>query len=268
MRYEPIKEKIGSAIGTSRSLRKLYYLCLGILLLRAWHVKRAIKKIFRERKFQRVLDAGCGPGQYSYYISRKFKSKVTGVDIIKEEVDKSNRFAQDEKLSGAIFKVADLSSSDLSELSGAKYDLIISVDVMEHIKDDVAVFRNFATLLNNSGTVLISTPTAGNDHDHEEHSFIDEHFRSGYTPEDISEKLTAAGLKVENISFIYGFGGSIYWKLSMKIPITLLNKSYLYFALLPFYYVVAFPISLVFMAMDYYFPPKGGGGLLVVARKA
>jgi SAM-dependent methyltransferase len=267
MKYEPIKEKIGYFIGTSHSLRKLYYFALGIFLLRAWHVKREIRRIFKTDKFGNVLDAGCGPGQYSYYIAKKFKARVTGVDVIEAEVERCNQFAQDQNLSGSKFQVTDLSSENLPKVFPDKFDLIISVDVMEHIRDDEAVFRNFASLLRDGGKVVISTPSAGADHEEEEHSFIDEHFRSGYSAQDISAKLARSNLKVEKILFTYGFGGSIYWKLSMKVPITLLNQSGLYFLVLPFYFLFAFPVSLIFMAVDYFFPPKSGGGILVVARK-
>jgi SAM-dependent methyltransferase len=269
MKYEPIKEKIGSVIGTNHLLRRLYYFALGIILLRAWHVKREIRKIFEAHICGDVLDAGCGPGQYSYYIAKKYGAKVLGVDVIRSEVDRCNRFAHEQDLANMEFTAADLSSDNFAKAFSEKFDLIVSVDVMEHIKDDAAVFQNFASVLRRGGRVVISTPAAGADHeDEQEHSFIDEHFRPGYSPQDISDKLAQANLKVEKLAFTYGFGGSIYWRLTMKIPVTLLNKSMMFFILLPFYYAVAFPISLIFMGVDYFLQPKSGGGLLVVARKS
>ncbi len=251
---------------TLRSERLLYFV-LDIILLRAWHVKREIRRAFTSNEIENVLDAGCGPGQYSYYLAKKFNVKVTGVDVIAAEVDRCNLFAQRQNMWNSRFIVADLSSENVQQITDEKYDLIISVDVMEHIKDDLAVFKNFAAVLRPNGRVIISTPSAGSTHEEEKHSFVDEHFRPGYSPEDISAKLSKANLHVDKIAFTYGFGGNIYWKLIMKIPITLLNKSSSYFVILPFYYLVAFPISLVFMAIDYFLPQKGGGGLLVVAHK-
>jgi len=268
MKYEPIKEKIGSVIGASNSLRRLYYFALGIVLLRAWHFKREVRKISKTHKAKDVLDAGCGPGQYSYYLAKKYGAKVLGVDVIKSEVDRCNLFARRQNLTNMEFIVSDLSSDSFGKAFPEKFDLVISVDVMEHIQDDIAVFRNFASVLREGGRVIISTPAAGADRgDEHEHSFIDEHFRSGYSPQDISDKLAQAHLSIEKLAFTYGFGGSVYWKLVMKIPITLLNKSMAFFILLPFYYAVAFPISLIFMSLDYFIPPRSGGGLLVVAQK-
>ena len=53
----------------------------------------------------------------------------------------------------------------------------------------------------------------------------------------------------------------------MKYPIKMLNISYLFFILLPFYYLVAFPLSLILNFFDLYIEHKRGTGLLVIARK-
>ena len=39
------------------------------------------------------------------------------------------------------------------------YNIILSVDVMEHIEEDVLVFQNFYKSLKNNGVLLISTPS-------------------------------------------------------------------------------------------------------------
>ena len=39
------------------------------------------------------------------------------------------------------------------------FDLILSVDVMEHILEDVQVFKNFHASLKKGGMLLISTPS-------------------------------------------------------------------------------------------------------------
>ena len=63
---------------------------------------------------------------------------------------------------------------------------------MEHIEEDVQVFKNFYNSLKNNGVLLISTPSdkGGSDvHNEHEESFIDEHVRDGYSIKDITEKL-------------------------------------------------------------------------------
>jgi len=121
------------------------------------------------------------------------------------------------------------------------------------------------------GVLLISTPSdqGGSDvHDHgTEASFIDEHVRDGYSIEDIEAKLRQAGFTNIVSRYTYGKPGQIGWKLSMKIPIQLLNISKLFFILLPFYYIVTYPFALIFNFMDFYGKHETGTGLLVKAIK-
>lgn len=245
---------------------------LGLIFLREWHVKRAIRRIFRSRGVDEVLDAGSGFGQYSHYIGRKMrrqdstKVKVFGVDVNRDEIHKCNVFAEKLGYASISFDAIDLEQLAFED----RFDLIVSVDVMEHIKDDLAVFKNFNSALRAGGTLLISTPSnfGGSDvHEEGEHSFIDEHFREGYSAEEITSKLESANLKIESIRYTYGKIGSWYWSLAIKIPVKLLNRNFLYIFLLPFYYIFSLPFSFVFMAADYFLPPQQGSGLLVVARK-
>ncbi len=64
----------------------------------------------------------------------------------------------------------------------------------------------------------------------------------------------------------YGTPGKISWKLSMKYPIQMLNISKLFFIILPFYYLITFPISLILNYLDVsYVKHKTGTGLIVKA---
>ncbi|MEI6898918.1 MAG: methyltransferase domain-containing protein, partial [Bacteroidota bacterium] len=151
------------------------------------------------------------------------------------------------------------------------YNLILSVDVMEHILEDEQVFRNFHQSLKPGGMVLISTPSdqGGSDvHDHDdEHSFIDEHVRDGYNIIDIQEKLKKAGFSKSEAHYAYGKPGQIGWRLSMKYPILMLNISKIFFILLPFYYIVTFPFALFFNYLDLHTRHSTGTGLIVKAWK-
>ena len=151
-----------------------------------------------------------------------------------------------------------------------EYNLILSVDVMEHIEEDVQVFKNFYLSLKSNGILLISTPSdqGGSDvHDEHDTSFIAEHVRDGYNTNDIEEKLKSAGFSKVQTKFSYGSPGKISWKLSMKYPIILLNSSKLFFIILPFYYLVTFPFCLVFNFFDLTGNYNTGTGLMVKAWK-
>lgn len=269
MQYDPIKKSLGKLFNKTPFLRILFYRLLDLLLLRTWHVKKEFRAWSKEHKGKRqILDAGSGFGQYSFFMSGMNPDwSVVAVDVKKEQIaDCTNFFARIGR-KNVNFSIADLTTYRHADA----FDLILSVDVMEHIEEDVVVFQNFYGSLKEGGMVLISTPSdqGGSDvHDHgEESSFIDEHVRDGYNIDEIQEKLKRAGFTKTDARYVYGKPGQVGWRLSMKYPIQLLNISKLFFILLPFYYVITFPIVLIFNRMDLFGNHMTGTGLIVKAIK-
>jgi SAM-dependent methyltransferase len=273
MEYDPIKRWLGNVFNRTLLLRKLFYSLLDLLLLRAWHVNkelRSLKKRLHSGNI-RILDAGSGFGQYSYRMSRIFPgSVIKGVDVKDEQIDDCNRFFS---LAGlhkrVIFEYSDLATF----IEPYSYDLILSVDVMEHIEKDELVFSNFYKSLRNNGVLLISTPSnlGGSDvHEYDQsmvQGFIGEHVRDGYGITDITKKLNQVGFTEVEARYTYGSPGSLSWKLSMKYPILMLDKSKVFFILLPFYYLITFPFCIILNYLDVNIRNKTGTGLLVKAYK-
>ena len=268
MQYEPIKNSLGRFF-SSALMRKLFYLLLDILLLRTWHVRKSLKKFAAAYPGNAsILDAGSGLGQYAWRMSRMNRNwKIKGIDINSAQVEESRTFFRRSGLSDRVsFETADLTTMDEGEM----YDLVLTVDVMEHIEQDERVFRNFFNALRKNGMLIISTPSdkGGSDvHGEDEKSFIDEHVRNGYSMDDITRKLTSAGFSDVNARYTYGKPGSFSWKLSMKYPVRMLNISYFFFILLPFYYLVTFPVAIILNFFDVSMKHQSGTGLLVEARK-
>lgn len=273
MQYDPIKRSLGNVFNKSPFLRKMFYKLLDTLLLRTWHVKHELKAWSKGRSQANLLDAGSGFGQYTYFLSGINSNwKIKAVDVKEEQIADCNHFFQQIGRKNAHFEYADLVQFNEKE----NYDFILSVDVMEHILEDVQVFKNFHEAMKPGGMLLISTPSdqGGSDvHDHEhehedgEHSFIDEHVRDGYNIIEIQEKLKQAGFSKTEARFTYGTPGKISWKLSMKYPILLLNASKIFFIILPFYYIITFPFALLLNWMDVKMHHSTGTGLSVKAWK-
>ena len=269
MQYDPIKKKVGRLFSGSVFMRKAFYFCLDLLLLRAWHVRKALKRIARKNPFKAfMLDAGAGFGQYTWRMSRMNKNwLIKAVDIDPDHTSGNSAFFKMAGLSGRVTcETADLTLLTEKE----KYDFILSVDVMEHIREDELVFTNFFKALKPGGVLLISTPSdkGGSDVHHEgEHSFIDEHVRDGYSIDDITGKLSRAGFRNIRARYTYGIPGSISWRLSMKYPVKMLNSSAAFYLILPFYYLVIFPFALILNSFDLILTHKSGTGLLVSADK-
>ena len=269
MQYEPIKKVLGGFFSRSPLMRKILYFLLDLLLLRTWHVKRAIRLAGRQLpENASVLDAGSGFGQYTWRMSSWYsKWIIKGVDINSEEIKECNNFFTETGRSPQVkFETGDLVALDDKD----SYNFIITVDVMEHILEDGKVFSNFYKALKKNGILVISTPSdqGGSDvHHEEESSFIDEHVRDGYGKEEITSRLQNAGFGKVNVKYTYGKAGSISWILSMKFPVKMLNISYGFFLLLPFYYIIIFPFCFLLNIIDLNTIHKSGTGLLVIAEK-
>lgn len=269
MHYDPIKEILGNAFGKKPFLRKLFYLMLDILLLRSWHVHKALRRLGRDlAPGSVILDAGMGFGQYTWWMSRRFpKSTITAADIKKEQVADCNDFFRKCGINNRVKAVeADL----VTWTSADRFDMILCVDVMEHISEDTRVFSNFFNSLGRNGVLIISTPSdkGGSDvHDPADESFIGEHVRDGYSVEDITSKLSQAGFENITAEYTYGRPGSVAWRLSMKYPVIMLSASKLFFILIPLYYLAVMPLCIILNYFDTIIRHREGTGLLVMAER-
>ena len=268
MNYDPIKNKLSQFFERTPTLQKLFYRLLDLLLLRTWHVHRELKQWARENPDAKaILDAGSGFGQYTYFMARKFpQTQIFGVDVKEEEITNSQRFFNKIGFGNVSFQTADLTQFQQPNT----YDLALSVDVMEHIEDDVGVFQNICESLKPGGMLLISTPSdqGGSDvSEDDDESFIGEHVRDGYGMKEIKEKLKKAGFSRVKARYSYGSPGKISWRLSMKYPILMLNKSRAFFAILPFYYLVTYPFCFILNYIDSNTGHMTGTGLIVKAWK-
>ena len=266
MHYDPIKRSLGSVFNSTPFLRKLFYFLLDVLLLRSWHIRSELKKL-NSGAVKQILDAGSGFGQYSFWMSKKFsQAEILAVDVKEEQVADCNAFFNRIGKSQVKFEVGDL----VTFVQPEKFDLVLCVDVMEHIEEDVQVLTNYCNSLKTGGMLLISTPSnmGGSDvHDDGETSFIEEHVRDGYGIDEIEEKCKRAGFSKVDARYSYGAPGKISWKLSMKYPMLMLNKSKAFFIILPIYYLVTMPFSLLLNVFDVNGSHSTGTGLIVKAWK-
>lgn len=271
MEYDPVKMRLGRFFNRHPLTRRLFYRLLDILLLRAWHIHRALRHFFREQRRQEglhVLDAGCGFGQYTHYVARKQPAwDVHAIDLKAEEVAACQAFFARTGRGGQIR----CEEADLLEFRTPNtYQLILCVDVMEHIEKDEEVFQNLHESLTPGGLLLISTPSdqggSGVDTNHGE-SFIGEHVRDGYGKAEIAAKLHQAGFSKIETAYTYGRPGHWSWLLSMRIPMWLLSHSHAWLAILPLYYLLVMIPVLVLNTLDVYMHHRSGTGLLVKAWK-
>jgi SAM-dependent methyltransferase len=277
MQYDPVKRRLGVVFNSTPFLRRLFYRLLDLLLLRAWHIQRELRVWVRTTRASPPLneggsgmhlyDAGAGFGQYSYWLSGLLpKARITAIDVKDEQVADCNAFFQRIGRPQVKFEVGDVTKYQQANT----FDLVVCVDVMEHILEDEAALRCYSTSLKAGGMLIISTPSdqGGSDvHEEGEGSFIEEHVRDGYNIDDIRAKCLRNGFTKVEARYSYGAPGKISWKLSMKWPLLMLQTSKIFFLVLPFYYLIAYPIAFVLNMADVRMAHTTGTGLVVKAWK-
>lgn len=271
MQYDPIKDRLGRFFSQHPVLQRLFYGILNMLFLRAWYVRREVRRLLEAYNSEqpiRVLDAGTGFGQYAYFVARTFSNAhVHAVDVKQEYLDRAQSFIEKTPQRDQV----SLAWDDLTDLQAeGPFDLILSVDVMEHIAEDRVVFRHFERVLQPGGHVIINTPSdqGGSDVQADtDESFIGEHVRDGYNMQALEAKLRDAGLEPVRSLYTYGPYGARAWRWLIKRPMQMLGATWAALIVLPLYYLAALPLGLYLNAKDMEHSNATGTGLLVVARK-
>lgn len=218
--------------------------------LRSLYFRRFVKQF----RFNTVLDAGCGLGLYSFYLAKKFpQAVIESCDIDSKLIKTGILILRELNLNNVKFFELDITS--LCEIN--KYDLIICIDVLEHIKDDQRVIRNFYRALKVGGILYLTTP-------HKRHvkrvlfsKRVEKgHVRGGYTESEIINLLENNGFKIKKLKNIFGRFGT---------GCTELYLSMLFIS--PLLAAICFPLLSMFSSFDMVAKNREGNGLLVIAEK-
>ena len=85
--------------------------------------------------YARILDMGCGPGQFAEYLIQRCPSiEYTGVDFSKIAIN-----AAKERCPSVIFIEADIFQTDI--LEKGEYDLVVALELLEHLENDLALLN-------------------------------------------------------------------------------------------------------------------------------
>lgn len=121
-----------------------------------YNVLKFLNPLLKTGKRLRILDYGCGSGALSFYLA-KMGNRVTGVDISKNAISICRNSAKEIGLSK---NSSFISTDEWNRLhSSVKYDLVICIEVIEHLNDDLRIIKKLAGLLRKDGFILITTPS-------------------------------------------------------------------------------------------------------------
>jgi SAM-dependent methyltransferase len=95
----------------------------------------------------RVLDAGCGSGRNMVELARH--GSVTGVELSDTSVALARERDVGEVVAGSVLEMPFAENS---------FDLAVSLDVIEHLDDDLAALREFRRTVAPGGALLVTVP--------------------------------------------------------------------------------------------------------------
>jgi 2-polyprenyl-6-hydroxyphenyl methylase/3-demethylubiquinone-9 3-methyltransferase len=99
-----------------------------------------------------ALDVGCGAGLLAEPLAR-LGAKVTGVDASPEVIAVAREHA------AAVGLTIDYAADDVHQLDG-QFDLVTSLEVIEHVAEPGAFLKTLAKRLAPGGLLILSTPNA------------------------------------------------------------------------------------------------------------
>ncbi len=165
-----------------------------------------------------VIDIGCAfGGAYTFELARRLRpNPVLGVDLDPLSIDLANRLNDRLGFENARFAVGDIAAGISTDTI---FDIALTVETLEHIKDDRGAIRNIGRLLKPGGWLLVSVPYAEHpvEYDSPQQAFETSrsltandfdrlfiggvHWRSGYNAPRLRELLTAEGFDVRALAY-------------------------------------------------------------------
>ena len=259
---ETYQEKIKTSVNNPTFIdiiKKSYILLFGIpeigFQIRAIYFKKILTTFLRDKDIKDILDAGSGIGVYTFWLGKTFtKARVTGGEIDKQKLNSSEEMNKKLHIKNVRFTYLDITKIE----KDSAYDLIVTIDVLEHIGKPEVALKNFYRLLRNNGYLYIHVPQPN-----QKRIFFSlktwrhqDHIREGIAKNDLEKTLNKLGFKILVSRETFGFFGKLAWEINhMTLP-----KNFVLAGII-------FPFLYILSLLDKFWKNKNGLGVAVLAQK-
>ena len=117
-------------------------------------LRKVMEHIQRPALYEHVLDFGCGSGVMLPHLSQ-ISSHVTAMDVDLLPIERVQKYIP----LAANVEVKDALKTNITDLPKNSFDLIIALDVLEHVKDLPRTLNELLALLKPGGQLIVSGPT-------------------------------------------------------------------------------------------------------------
>jgi SAM-dependent methyltransferase len=157
----------------------------------------------------KVLDVGCGTGAFSMGMASR-GYEVVGMSWDERNQEVAYRRAKYSGVSNVTFPIGDARKLDRFQEYVGVFDVVVCLEVAEHIIDDQKLFKDMYACLKPGGQLILSTPNfyyRSFDVDIGPFSQTEDgwHVRRGYTEPMLRELCKKVGFEVEEIGYISFF---------------------------------------------------------------
>lgn len=107
-----------------------------------------ILRILSPQRGERILDMGCGTGEFCYILKRNYGVTPVGIDINKKAIE----------LASSSYPDISFKSISVDDIEDGNYDAVTMIEVIEHLPDPLHTLHMIRQLLKSGGRVVVSTP--------------------------------------------------------------------------------------------------------------
>ncbi len=214
---------------------------------------------------KKCLDAGCDDGTITVLLARKYpKWQITGIDKNEKAIKVAKYRKRLYQMKNVHFVQADLFGLDRLSFCEGTFDLVTTLDVMEHIEDDILLLKGFNRLLGPAGILILHVPAKDQYHFLGKSYFRShpDHIRSGYTKKEIIDKVVKAGFNIYSLRQTFGTIATLGCDIENYLVVH--GKTIPLFSLLKLFLLPLFHFLVQF---DLLCSSKIGNGIMIKASK-
>ncbi|MCA0906800.1 class I SAM-dependent methyltransferase [Ruegeria marisrubri] len=156
----------------------------------------------------KVLEIGAGPGSITRHLSGTLECDVVALEIDPSAIEKLKPFAR----SVYPMDLNDASWSDIVREKDGVFDYVIAADVLEHVYDPWSVLSGMKSLLNDTGSVILSLPHVGHaaiagclvdeDFEYRDWGLLDRTHVRFFGIKNVQHLLNSQGMSIEQAEFV------------------------------------------------------------------